>query len=152
MQMKTKEQLLKHYARINIPNSFIQYDVSCFEKGAIDHALKPDPEGYATNYSSTQELMSGMADVRVLIRPGVEKERVVKSLDRIMNWISSDRGYEQHANEVAENEMKYRKLHKDLMRLQQVLAENNMNILDAKAALNFGVEEPEPEDSIFNSL
>jgi len=150
--MKTKEQLLEHYAKHERPKSFIQIDVFCFEKNARDDVLRPDEDGFALCKLSTQELMSGVSAVRILIRPDVEKRDVLKSLEKAKDSVLRDETYETFAEELIVEESRCRKIQNNFKKLQQILAENNLNLQDARAALNFGVEEPEPEDSIFNGL
>jgi len=152
MMMQTKEQLLAHYARLDKPTSFIQYDVFYLGKNAGDDVLTPDKDGFAICGSSTQELMSGTTNVRILIRPNFEKRKVLKSLEKVKELLLKDAEYVVYANKLIEEESKYRKLHNDFKSLQKILAENNFNLQDAMAALNFGVKEQEPEDPFSDNL
>lgn len=80
---KTKEELLKHYSERD-PVKFIQYDV--FTEG-FDDMVIPDEDGDSIWSSQTQELMTGLYTIRVLIRPDIAKEVAIRGLEKTIERI-----------------------------------------------------------------
>lgn len=83
-RLKTKEELLEHYAEKKSPTKFIQWDVFTED---FDDVVIPDEDGYSIWNSRTQELMTGIYTIRVLIRPDIEKEIAIKGLKKIIESI-----------------------------------------------------------------
>lgn len=83
----TKDECLKHYADRE-PTYFVQFDGWDKPHGAVGYP--GDGDGQEINGGRTYELMTGAYAVRVLLRPGYPKARVLMLLDKIRQWI--DRG------------------------------------------------------------
>jgi hypothetical protein len=82
-----KKGILKKYLHRE-PTRFHQMDVFFCE--GWDDVIRPDDKGVGVMGGETFELMSGCANVRVLIVPGSPKEKVIHGLRRIIEWIESD--------------------------------------------------------------
>jgi hypothetical protein len=80
----TKKELLDHYSK-RTPHAFVQIDG--FVCDGWDDVIKPDKNGHGVMAGSTFELMSGVADVRVLIVPGTKQADIIGLLDRISDWV-----------------------------------------------------------------
>ena len=82
----TKEQLLNHYSKRD-PKLFIQFD-------GYDEPPEgcTDPEAYSGMCRiKTYELMCGN-DVRILIDPRKDREKVLRILHKLVDWIEGDGG------------------------------------------------------------
>ena len=84
--MKTKKELLEHYSEKK-PTEFIQFD---FFADQEDSFLGSDEEGFSICRSETTELMNGYYKVRVLVKPDLEGELVIKGLEKLIAWIKKD--------------------------------------------------------------
>lgn len=99
-----KEELLEHYKQKE-PNLFVQYDGFDFTDSGGDDFMKPDEDGHCLFSTMTYELMSGAANVRVLITPQTPKETILKLLDKIKLGIKSDLSKEvEKSNKLREAE------------------------------------------------
>ena len=65
MRIPTKEEKLEHYGRLENPMAFIQLDIF---NVVGDSFLREDANGLSATVSCEYELMSGVYDVRILIR------------------------------------------------------------------------------------
>jgi hypothetical protein len=88
MKMKTKDELLAHYAKRE-PKQFVQYDgwADCEGDAVLDSG---DGSGYGMATGITHELMRGSNVVRVLIPPDTAPADAVTLLRRIADWIECD--------------------------------------------------------------
>jgi hypothetical protein len=83
-----KEELLKKYSGKD-PHPFYQFDG--FDEGEFNYdVLTGDDAGDSINNTVTYELMSGIADVRVLINPKTQYHDVIRLLEKILEWIKED--------------------------------------------------------------
>ncbi len=82
-----KELLLEHYAEKPVTR-FLQFDG--FANVLGDDVMHPDEHGDAQTASTTHELMSGVATVRVLIRDDASKEDAVRLLKKLAEWVERD--------------------------------------------------------------
>jgi hypothetical protein len=69
---------------------FHQFDA--FFINGRDDVIRPDEKGVGVMGGETFELMSGVADVRVLIVPGSPKEKIVHALQKMIDWIERGGG------------------------------------------------------------
>ncbi len=90
MRMKTKTELLSHYAKKD-PRAFRQFDG--FQVGSGDDVMRPDDDGDCLMGASTCELMTG-ADVRVLIPADTASADAITLLRKIITWIERDGGFQ----------------------------------------------------------
>jgi len=102
MRKPTKGDLLEHYAKRD-PVGFIQFDDFTDPK-TWDDVVKPDKDGHCIHAGTTHELMTGIYGVRVLVRPDIPKEVVLKSLSKIRAWIRRDDILEVYANQFKKME------------------------------------------------
>lgn len=84
-----KERLLDHYAGKSV-NSFIQLDGNANTKSPEAHSGTSDVDGDDLYMSLTHELMDG-ANVRILIRPGIPLEVVLRLMGKIQAWLQRER-------------------------------------------------------------
>ena len=82
---KTKGQLLAHYAEKE-PKTFWQYD-GFVGQSADDYVMKADGDGDSIMWGVTQELMTGMYGVRVLVTAGTSQADAVRVLGKIREII-----------------------------------------------------------------
>jgi len=83
----TKAEKLKHYATRDL-TSFCQYDGFYMPEGG-DDIMHPDEDMHCIIAGETQELMTGVYEVRVLITDGADKEQAVAMLKKILDWIEN---------------------------------------------------------------
>jgi len=86
--MKTKKDLLVHYARRE-PKAFTQIDIHMPDPD--NAAMPPDADGDWISIKDTEELMRG-AYVRALIVEGADPKAVARQLRKMAVWV------EQHAD------------------------------------------------------
>jgi len=82
-----KKSILQKYLQRE-PKRFHQVDAFFCEHW--DYVIRPDDKGVGVMAGETFELMSGVADVRVLIVPGSPKEKVIHALRSMAEWIERD--------------------------------------------------------------
>jgi hypothetical protein len=80
---------LKLEAYANKPiTGFVQFDG--FANVSGDSVTHPDEDGDAAMAAETHELMSGVSEVRVLIRHDVSKEDALRLLEKLTHFIETD--------------------------------------------------------------
>jgi hypothetical protein len=85
MKLRSKSELLAHYAAFEEPNKFIQFDGFDWPGDCM-----ANPEtGLALFHGETHELMHG-ADVRILVNPRTDREKVLQILYGLVAWIERD--------------------------------------------------------------
>ncbi len=83
-----KDTLLEHYAT-KPPSLFLQYDGIARPRVYPYSGDELDEDRELVNAKPTYELMNG-ADVRVLIREGVDKRTAVRLLGKILAWAENE--------------------------------------------------------------
>jgi hypothetical protein len=84
IQAAVKEALLQKYAARE-PFEFVQYDG--FSDMYGDDLIRPDEDGDGITWTETKELMSGVSNVRVLIRKFEDPKLAVRLLRKLANVI-----------------------------------------------------------------
>lgn len=84
MKSKSKKELLDHYATRD-PVTFYQLDG--FADGAMDDMGGSDEDGDAVYWGVTQELMTGVYNVRVLVTDGTPDAAALRLLRKILAGI-----------------------------------------------------------------
>ncbi len=87
-EQEIKDILLDHYAS-KTPTLFLQYDGIARPRVRRSESGQLDEDNELVNAKPTYELMSG-ADVRVLIREGIDKRTAIRLLVKIMAWMEHE--------------------------------------------------------------
>ena len=93
--MKTKEDLLAHYARRE-PKAFTQIDVHMPDPD--NAAMPPDADGDWMSIKDTEELMQG-AYVRALVVEGADPKAVARHLRKMAAWVERTDWFKSNAEQ-----------------------------------------------------
>jgi len=101
---QTKKRLLDKYATKQ-PTEFTQYDAFVNLPG--DDVMHPDADGDALCSIDTVELMSGIADLRVLIPKGapIDGEKAAILLKKMAEWIGGEESFKRRRGSIPEDEL-----------------------------------------------
>tara|TARA_B100001964_G_C14120431_1_gene548058 strand:- start:303 stop:734 length:432 start_codon:yes stop_codon:yes gene_type:complete len=124
----SKAELLAKYPSED-PEPFIQLDGSFGCNGC--NSRHPDKDGYCLTSGSTDELLSNPPDVRVIIKPAVDKKTVVALLSKITSWVKKDL---ENLDDLAKEQWEIDRVHK----LVQLLNENNFTYREVRAWIEEG--------------
>ena len=79
-----KAELLEKYAGKE-PSTFLQYDG--FADVEPDSMMRPDNDGDDIFLGTTQELMTGLPSVRILITAGTSRKTALRLLKKLRRWL-----------------------------------------------------------------
>ena len=87
-ELTPKEEKLRHYATRDLM-PFLQFD-GFYDPGGYDPVMRPDSDGDSLTSGATQELMTGIPNIRILITPTTSQEQALRLLKKIRTWIKKD--------------------------------------------------------------
>lgn len=99
---RRKWELLEHYASRE-PVRFIQIDDFC-DPGAWDSVVTPDEDGHSIWSGITHELMTGIYNIRLLIRPDTSIDTVLGFLKKMTQRLSEKDFVEFYHHLLAQEE------------------------------------------------
>ncbi|MBI5307212.1 MAG: hypothetical protein HZB37_02440 [Planctomycetes bacterium] len=144
MRIPTKKEKLEHYERLENPTAFIQLDIF---NVTGDSFLIEDANGLSATISSEYELMSGVYNVRILIRPDTTKDIVLKALKKAANLIEDEdilasqnaqiKNNEQHHHEQIKTERQRQRT----TELCELLFKKGFSLAEVKKSLGDYVDD-----------
>jgi len=71
------------------PVKFIQFD-DFTDPSTHDGVVRPDKDGHSIWSGQTEDMMTGIYTIRVLVKPNASAETIIKGLKKIAAWIKKD--------------------------------------------------------------